>query len=625
MNAKFAKEKLIKPTSLIVDTNSLSDAPFDANEEDLPTIKDVIIAAYIVSTQLEFSDTILFQTFIKSSTSSSIWYSTPEYFDINDLKPNELLQIDTSQPDFCSGMIGQNLLRPIMQNSNFTHCIALYNSYLISGPILEERMRNFKNVTLKGDNGVYEMEFENNVQSNYSIINCGKGVFLLASDIKVLCLLVQLYCHLKMQNHLKVLQIQDHLEGQSENAVDFENWLAVNFEQQMRLIEAHNVNVGYDFKHIDPYLLHSNNSEDDDDRDFHASDVLNAMPNDSLFGEKDSSAINKRKNSSSISAPLCDFSSEYKKVSTLGKRFSLKHGIDTSREWVRIDELKKYGPEVMDEIKRSSAANISLPFDEKNSLMSSTLSDKPIIARTPTYTGEKCLEPQNILEDVKHKHSIMKQASIMDSDDKVTPGPQSTILASENLDMLHRVSTESAKNLSHVINSSFDGTERKASRGIVDWNAKRNSTLNSLSVSNPFKDITNQQVNEYLNRSTTNAINDSDSSKKLNLDLNYDASVTNSSSNSDSSEADTSKGEFPSKFGTIDRNSTLGRKFSKRKSFKHALKRMLRKHDTPQTVKVTNLDSIELNEDPNHENIQENSEFKRKKKSFKRFFSFDKS
>lgn len=96
------------------------------------------------------------------------------------------------------------------------------------------------------------------------------------------------------------------------------------------------------------------------------------------------------------------------------------------------------------------------------------------MTRAPTYTGEECLNAKNLVKELKTKHSLIKQATVIDESDeesqnRINAGPQSSLLNENTIDNLHKASFENSHNFSSFLNSTSQSLERRVSKGVIDW------------------------------------------------------------------------------------------------------------------------------------------------------------
>lgn len=290
--------------------------------------------------------------------------------------------------------------------------------------------------------------------------------------------------------------------------------------------------------------------------------------------------------------------------------------MDTSKTWVKKDDLEKYGPEVMEELDRKyRSLDVSKNFSEDAS--SNKGLDHHLLTRCSTYSGEDCLQSGNISKDLKRKHSLIKQASLAESEEHVDAGPQSMLLDEDHLNSLHRMATENSKNLSSILNESSVSCERSLSKAVIDWDAKNQSLISQSAAQNPFNELKENHISDYKRMVTQNSVQNT---KRLNLNPAEHSLSSTLSSDSETCHGDNAEKaatETKVEAGAIQRNSDRSR--SIRKAFGNIFKHK----NEPVELKITNLDTIDLPSEIKTASSITNP-LKKKRKSFKRLFSFNK-
>lgn len=620
--------QVIKRRSSVADIKKMQN--LSESKDDSEIRRNVIYAAYMCAFELQPTDLALYTCCAKSSISDKC-YLTPNVFDVNTISFSDFEEISLNDEDPAAVNIAKHPSRFLMNNKlifdafsnkRFNYCIALKNSFLIQVINLQKSFSFIKNTSINSTQDFSDYP------RDYLLLNTGFGVFLLASTIEILWILVKVYRAIQQENFLLISQYYMRLESPESDI------RRAIFEEFLRSIEYMGVRTGYDFSFYDPY-------ED-----------KNESVNKNLKGQLDkmqqNSPKSKRKQSENSRMSLCDesirqaaFNGNFVRVSpeiVAEKRLSSQLNLDPKTHWLPKEKIEELPSELAEEILQKHRDSFSIDLAQMNS---SDMADRlyPMLTtRSGTFSEmELSIDHDSIKKEVSEIHKTLEKASTIDMQCTQNPGPVSSILDEEKIEQLERIGTEDVHNLTALlsvnrrlsVSESFDNSFAEKSR------LSRAKSLTENKSRNPFKEINDSNIKDYKET----VLRKGNNQKPLAVDL--DNLPTSSSSvdsfaninwespkfsrNPDGSNQSTQSNE-------TSQESDNSRTNKKRTSFREKVANMFKpKKSVPTELKITHLSDIKI-ESPDENKAPQKSDNKiqksgkkRKTKSFRKFFSLTKT
>ncbi|MES1904667.1 MAG: hypothetical protein MHPSP_000800 [Paramarteilia canceri] len=519
------------------------------------------------------SESLTMKCYSRVPNSSKIWH-TPFAVNINVLNYDMLECMDDGENIISSSSLfnDQNqFIYKILNNSNNLYCIYLKNSFIANKTIAEKHCASFKSITFKDALNLNDF-------SGFSILNTNNGVFIFESTLpKIYAALRNFKCLLNSD----FLTLNNYLSKMNDD-----EWFLEEFESAVRRLEYFGIKTKFDFRYLNPYqtedlnLLNTFNS-DDKNNTLHS---LNTTNDDS------------RKYS--IDSPNQISPDFYRKISLLDRDIVNQYGIDPNLNWITEDQLATYGSDVINAL--------NTKYEELNISKKSSLFNQKDAKITQNSNGK------SLSHEVKEKYKILRKKSTIESE-SINPGPYSLYIDENKLNELERIATSNV----HTLNSSLSEfgpiSERRCSKGIITQagsNKKSNfhSQNNGYNMkSNPFKNISNKDINNYKQIVREKTMNDS---MKPHLSLEIDDSDL-SSQHSTVNEKTESVQEMSTKLSEhssndeneqknilISKDPTNKDKETNSKSLKKSLKnifksRMSKTFKKSGEIKISNLEDFE--------------------------------